>query len=216
MTRAVERLVIFAFGAGLGCAGSGFFFKKQYDKIKKKFDKDLIELKEYYETRIRNPIERAVKTEPDDIDVELYKSSKPVDIAKTTSNKTEKAPKTDYQMFYNQSEVDELNGILAKNEEEDDEERKKKGLQVLDNPVDFGAIPYYSSYDISYYIEDGTLILETEEGDEKMLDEVADKILQKIDETGFGRNNVPTLWLMYPNRAAYYQVTKVAGSYSDP
>jgi hypothetical protein len=98
----------------------------------------------------------------------------------------------------------------------EDEERKAKGLQVLDSPVDFGSIPYYSAYDILYYTEDEVLVLETEDGDEKMLDEIADKIQQKIDETGFKTSKDAILWLIYPNRAAYYQVTKVVGRYSDP
>jgi hypothetical protein len=116
MTRGIERLVIFAFGVGLGSIGSGFFFKKQYDKIAKKFRKDIDDLEAYYKSKMTKPAEAEKSVEPDteDIDVELYKASKPVDIAKSNPNETPKGPAIDYTQFYNPTEVEELNDITPR------------------------------------------------------------------------------------------------------
>ena len=184
----VERILIFAAGGLAGGIGTFFAVKKKFEA---KADKEIEELRNYYDNRGKTYEELQALGR---IQEDLKEKMEEVDPADGES------PAED--------DYDE-GGVLTK-------EHENAGDPYVIERVDYGSEPHYARQTLVYYTVDDILTLGEDQNEEEIqdFDEIKSMLGNVLSESGFMDDDASMrMFVRNDKRCTDYEIVKVFGSF---
>lgn len=224
MNLMVERILIFAAGGLAGSIGTYFAVKK---KIEARADKEISEIRSYYDNRGKTYEELQelgrIKEEDqavtsDDTVPETYKATPNEEKLIRGSNM--KYVPIDYTQFSKDDAFDPAKTEHPSDDHDNGEiltkEHANAGEPYIIERADFGSEPHYSTQMLCYYTVDDLIALGEDQNEEEIqdFDEVESMLGNVLAESGFmDDDSALRIFVRNDRRCTDYEIVKVFGSF---
>lgn len=220
----VERILIFAAGGLAGGIGTFFAVKKKFEA---KADKEIEELRNYYDNRGKTyeelqalgRIQEDLKEKMEEAAPEAYKTT-PREETLIRGRNMKHVP-IDYTQFARDDAFDPADGESPAEDDYDEggvltKEHENAGNPYVIERVDYGSEPHYARQTLVYYTVDDILTLGEDQNEEEIqdFDEIKSMLGNVLSESGFMDDDASMrMFVRNDKRCTDYEIVKVFGSF---